>query len=162
MKNTHLLLVVALLATFLPSCTAGYGGRQYGCGVPQGGFGQPGFGPQGFPGGNRYSAYVPARGVQNNGEMTWDGRSSVVRFPAHAQQFGSNVASGPTPFGPGGAPVYGQSPGYGIGYQQPVASAAPQLVPSGRSITCPKCSAKIGNAPRGRFPCQRCGAVVSN
>lgn len=159
MKTKFILIAVALVASFLPSCTVGYGGRQYGCGVPQGyggqfvgGYGQPGFGSR--PMGPR--SLTPA--VQDNGTTVWSG-APIVRFPAR-NAFTTPI-NGYTPIGYNPAPQ-GLSASQNPALWNEGAASVQRFVPSGRSATCPKCHAKITNAPQGTFPCQRCGGMVSN
>ncbi len=196
-------ILAAAFAAFLPACSIGYRNpcgqvSGYSAGVGYG-FGQPGFnqfgggsqfaGPGGYgPGGPSMQGQPRNYGVQNNGSMAWDKRSSVVRMPQSVNQFGAALPSrfGPTPNGgymptgnqafggggpsgpyinTGGNPGGVLNGGYNGGYGQPgyaQQTMAPRMVPSGRTVNCPGCGVPIGNAPSGRFPCQRCGQLVTN
>lgn len=172
MKFVHLSTLVALFATFFTSCgmprvsysrggscPPGYGGQSYG--QP---YGQPGYGGQyGQQPRNmapRWAAAPYYGGTQNNGSMAWDGRSTVVRFPQGAQQFGE--VTQPLPVQGYSQPLYQPQQPQPLMNGSYVPPSPPRLTASGNMATCPSCHARIGNAPRGAFPCQRCNATVSN
>lgn len=101
--------------------------------------------------GSQYGSQYGSSGnqVQDNGSLRWDHHSSVVKIPI----------SGNSRRSYSGAPTnYGNTGSYG----QPMSSGGSRYQPSGRTVVCPGCGQRIGNAPAGTFPCQKCGATVSN
>lgn len=157
----YALIIAALTAVFLTSCAGPC--MQPGFGQPGFGFGQPGFGfgqmPPTAGRAPRWSGVPFYGGVQDNGSVAWNGQSTVVRFPQHAQQFGSVAGPLPVQGGFNNPPLYGPMTVGNPGFQ---GGGAPRLVPSGQTVACPQCRSRIGNAPRGRFTCQKCGGTVSN
>lgn len=146
MKHIQILLLT-LTGMFLSSCTVGYNGIRRGpCGGPMG----PGFGGQFGSVGNPWARnYIPGNVIRDGRYYDARRRANEVHFDFN--QFDDRFGS---PY-QGGYAVGFQPSGYGGGSGQ-------RFTPSGRAVACPGCKAQIRNAPNGRFPCQKCGATVSN
>ena len=178
MKTKYITQLIAAIAALLsvPSCTVSVtplkGGRP--CGPTQMRRGPITVNDWGIPVGNQqcgnpqYGGTVPygtsqygsvpygssqygysGNQVQDNGSLRWDHHSSVVRVPI------SGNSRNQSPYG---TSQYGTPTNYG----QPMGSSGGQFQPSGRTVVCPGCGQRIGNAPSGTFPCQKCGATVQN
>ncbi len=135
--NKIQILIVALLGASFSSCSVDYSGPRRGpMGCGSGGYGYP----QGMPHGPGYGPwarnYVP-------GNAPRDGRYYDARRRANEVHFDFNQ--------------FDQHPPAINGYV-----GGSHLQPSGRTVVCPGCKNRIGNAPSGRFQCQRCGETVLN